>query len=159
MIDRTVVVALGSNLGDSKELLVRAIARLEDLAAGGFMASSIQVSAPVDCPAGSPDFLNAVVVFESMSDETPESLLEHLQGLEVEFGRQGKTVMNEPRRLDLDIIAFGEERRNTAALVIPHPRAHMRLFVMAPLAEIMPAYRAPGWPIDAGGLATALRAS
>ncbi len=76
--------------------------------------------------------------------ETPESLLEKLQALEIEFGRRRKHVLNEPRPLDLDLIAFGAEIRATSALILPHPRAHQRRFVLAPLAEIAPELVLPG---------------
>ena len=77
-------------------------------------------------------------------DETPESLLEKLQELEREFGRKPKTVLNEPRPLDLDLIAFGDETRNGPELILPHPRAHRRRFVLQPLSEIAPDLILPG---------------
>ncbi len=92
----------------------------------------------MDCPPGSPDFVNAVVAFAPQPGETPESLLRKLQAMESEFGRTPKKVLNEPRPLDLDLIAFGEERRNSPELTLPHPRAHQRRFVLQPLAEIAP---------------------
>lgn len=72
------------------------------------------------------------------AQETPETLLTKLQALERTFGRQPKTVLNEPRPIDLDLIAFGREVRRTDALTLPHPRAHQRGFVLQPLAEIAP---------------------
>ncbi len=83
-------------------------------------------------------FLNAVVGLVPKVDMTPESLLARLQALEQEFGRQPKRIMNEPRPLDLDLIAFGNETRATKALILPHPRAHERRFVLDPLSEIAP---------------------
>ena len=80
--------------------------------------------------------MNAVVVLVPHENETPESLLGKLQTLETEFGRRPKQVLNEPRPLDLDLIAFGDEVHATAALTLPHPRAHQRRFVLQPLAEI-----------------------
>ena len=76
--------------------------------------------------------------------ETPESLLIKLQKLESEFGRRPKTILNEPRPLDLDLIAFGDETRNSAHLILPHPRAHLRRFVLRPLSEIAPKLILPG---------------
>jgi len=144
-----VVVALGSNLGDSLRLLREAMGRLEDFAAGPLIKSSFWRTEPVDCPPGSPPFLNAVVGFAPQPGETPESLLGHLQALEKEFGRRPKTVLNEPRPLDLDLIAFGAERRSGPELILPHPRAHRRRFVLAPLAEIAPdlVLAGQGWPV------------
>jgi 2-amino-4-hydroxy-6-hydroxymethyldihydropteridine diphosphokinase len=138
-----VIVALGSNLGDSEQILRSAADELRKLAAGGFRISSFHRTAPVDCPPGSPPFLNAVAVFEPLASETPESLLEKLQALERRFGRQPKKILNEPRPLDLDLIAFGREKRNLPRLTLPHPRARQRAFVLEPLREIAPDYV---WP-------------
>jgi 2-amino-4-hydroxy-6-hydroxymethyldihydropteridine diphosphokinase len=76
--------------------------------------------------------------------ETPESLLKKLRAIEIESGRQPKKVLNEPRPLDLDLIAFGNETRVTEKLTLPHPRAHQRRFVLQPLAEIAPDLILPG---------------
>ena len=64
--------------------------------------------------------------------------------MEKEFGREPKQVLNEPRLLDLDLIAFGAETRNSPDLILPHPRAHRRRFVLQPLAEIAPDFILPG---------------
>ena len=137
-------VALGSNLGDSQAILNQALVRLQELSAAPLARSSIWRTKPVDCPPGSPDFLNAVVGLVPTAEETPESLLEKLQCLEKEFGRRPKTILNEPRPLDLDLIAFGQETRVTEKLVLPHPRAHLRRFVLQPLTEIAPDFILPG---------------
>jgi 2-amino-4-hydroxy-6-hydroxymethyldihydropteridine diphosphokinase len=106
--------------------------------------SSLLETTPVDCPPGSPNFVNAVVGLVPRSSETPESLLAKLQQLESEFGRTAKKVMNEARPLDLDLIVFANEVRSTAGLTLPHPRAHLRQFVLQPLAEIAPDLVLPG---------------
>ena len=106
--------------------------------------SSLWESTPVDCPPGSPLFANAAVGLIPRTDETPESLLAKLQSLETEFGRRPKKILNEARPLDLDLIAFGDEVRSSPQLTLPHPRAHLRKFVLAPLAEIAPALVLPG---------------
>jgi 2-amino-4-hydroxy-6-hydroxymethyldihydropteridine diphosphokinase len=67
-----------------------------------------------------------------------------LQALEKEFGRQPKKVLNEPRPLDVDLIAFGSETRATPELTLPHPRARARRFVLQPLSEIAPNLILPG---------------
>jgi 2-amino-4-hydroxy-6-hydroxymethyldihydropteridine diphosphokinase len=131
-------VALGSNLGNSQEILLKAIDRLEEFSAAPLLKSSLWGSTPVDCPPGSPPFVNAAVGLTVRPDETPESLLGKLQALEKEFGRRPKIIVNEPRPLDLDLIAFGNERRSTRELILPHPRAHLRRFVLEPLNEIAP---------------------
>nr|UXE44761.1 hypothetical protein Hi04_10k_c361_00025 [uncultured bacterium] len=139
-------VALGSNLGDSARILQQAIERLRDFSTQPMLVSSLWQTAPVDCPPGSPGFVNAVVGFLPNPDETPESLLKKLQALETEFGRKPKAVTNEPRPLDLDLIAFENERRNSPELILPHPRAHQRRFVLQPLSEIAPDLVLPGQP-------------
>ena len=98
----------------------------------------------MDCPPGSPKFLNAVVGLVPRKEETPESLLKKLRELEKEFGRQPKKVLNEPRPLDLDLIAFGNQVRNSPELILPHPRAHLRRFVLQPLSELAPELILPG---------------
>jgi 2-amino-4-hydroxy-6-hydroxymethyldihydropteridine diphosphokinase len=142
--DRVAIIALGSNLGDSRETVRHAMDRLENLSIAGLTRSSLYCSQPVDCPPGSSDFINAVVASQPHPEETPESLLTKLQALEREFGRQPKRVMNEARPLDLDLISFGAEMRNGPRLILPHPRAHLRRFVLAPLTEIAPDFRLPG---------------
>jgi 2-amino-4-hydroxy-6-hydroxymethyldihydropteridine diphosphokinase len=137
-------VALGSNLGDSARILQAAFDRLQTLSVAPLRRSSLWRSAPVDCPPGSPDFLNAAAALVPLPGETPESLLAKLKALEVEFGRKPKLVLNEPRRLDLDLIAFGAEVRASPALTLPHPRSHLRAFVLKPLAEIAPDLILPG---------------
>ena len=149
---RPVIVALGSNLGDSLGTLRAAVRRLRAVSAGALHGSSVWNTTPVDCPPGSPAFLNAVVCFPSRPGETPESLLARLQEWEREAGRRPKIEHNEARPLDLDLIGFGDERRATPSLVLPHPRAHLRRFVLQPLVEIAPETRLPGWSGSAAEL-------
>ena len=137
-------IALGSNLGDSVANIKQAFTELEHCSASTIQKSSLWRSTPVDCPEGSPDFINAVVAIELLENEMPESLLIKLQQLEIQFGRQPKVELNEPRLLDLDIIAFGEETRNTPQLTIPHPCWHERRFVLEPLNEIAAEIVLPG---------------
>ncbi|MFM7099757.1 MAG: 2-amino-4-hydroxy-6-hydroxymethyldihydropteridine diphosphokinase, partial [Verrucomicrobiota bacterium] len=80
-----------------------------------------------------------------------------LQELEREFGRRPKVVLNEARSLDLDLIAWGPELQTRPELTLPHPRAHQRRFVLAPLAEVDPGRRLPGLPAPADALLEALR--
>ena len=138
------IVALGSNLGDSVAVLQAVMVRLQKFSDQPLLKSSLWQSKPVDCPPGSPLFVNAVVTLEPRLDETPESLLIKLQALESEFGRQPKKVLNEARPLDLDLIAFGSETRSSPQLTLPHPRAHQRGFVLQPLSEIAPKLILPG---------------
>jgi len=137
-------IALGSNLGDSRKNILDAMSRLQEFSDEPILKSSLWQTTPVNCPQGSPMFVNAVVALAPRAGETPELLLEKLQALEKEFGRQPKKVLNEPRSLDLDLIAFGSETRATDDLKLPHPRAHERGFVLQPLSEIAPDFILPG---------------
>lgn len=139
-----VYIALGSNLGDSKEVFRRALVELQSLSPHPLQVSSFWATSPVDCPPGSPDFLNAVARVLLPPETEPESLLKRLQELEKRFGRTSKVIQNEARPLDLDIIAFGDIQRATQELSMPHPRAHLRRFVLAPLAELAPDLVLPG---------------
>jgi len=153
---RRIVVGLGANLGDAARTLVAAMDALQDFTTAPLLRSSLWHSAPEACPPGSPEFVNAVVGVGGTAADTPELWLRRLQELESRFGRRRTGILNEPRVLDLDLIACGEARMETARLVVPHPRAHLRAFVMAPLAEILPTFQAPGWPAPAAELWRAL---
>lgn len=137
-------VALGSNLGDSSRILREAIQKLQAISLQPLVQSSLWQTSPVDCPPSSPPFVNAVVAIVTGARETPESLLAKLQAIEKALGRRPKQVLNEPRPLDLDLIVFGRETRNTPTLSLPHPRAHLRRFVLQPLGEIAPELVLPG---------------
>jgi 2-amino-4-hydroxy-6-hydroxymethyldihydropteridine diphosphokinase len=150
-------VALGSNLGNSVDIVSRAIAQLQSLSAKPLLTSSLWRSAPVECPPGSPPFINAVAALEPRAGETPATLLRKLRGLEEQFGRQPKKIPNEPRLLDLDLIAFGSRTMNSAELTLPHPRTHLRRFVLQPLSEIAPDFVLPGQTKTAQQLLRALK--
>jgi len=139
-----VIIALGSNLNDSQKIVLDAMARLQVFSDEPVLKSSLWQTSPVDCPPDSPKFVNAVVGLTPKENETPESLLKKLRELEIEFGRKPKTVLNEPRSLDLDLIAFENEIRNSPELTLPHPRSHLRRFVLQPLSEIAPDLILPG---------------
>ena len=136
-------MALGSNLGDPLRNVLRAMERLQDFSERPILKSSLWQTAPVDCPAGSPAFVNAVVAFVPRRGASPESVLAALKEIEKEFGRKPKKVLNEPRPLDLDLIAFAGETRASKELALPHPRAHQRAFVLQPLGEIAPSLVLP----------------
>lgn len=137
-------IALGSNVGDSPSILRRVMDQLETLSRKPLLRSSLWQTTPVNCPPGSPTFVNAVVALYPQSDENSGSLLTKLLAMEKDFGRRPKQVLNEPRRLDLDLISYGEEISARPELVLPHPRAHERRFVLQPLNEIAPNVILPG---------------
>lgn len=130
----TAYIALGSNLGDRYATLSAAVRRLR--AEPGFRVvavSKFYETAPVDCPPGSGEFLNAVAAVET--DRTPEELLRFLHHVERQFGRI-RSEPNSPRTLDLDLILYGDRIINSPELTVPHPRMHERAFVLVPLSEI-----------------------
>jgi len=134
-----VFLGLGSNLGDREGALEDALGRL---AAHGFRVtrrSSLWLTEPVGGP---PQgwFLNAAA--EGETALRPETLLEACLSTEREMGRV-RVERNGPRKIDLDILFFGDERLDTPGLVIPHPRLHERRFVLEPLAEIAPGFVHP----------------
>ena len=140
----TVFISLGSNIGDPPRIIRHAMERLQEFSASPLLKSSLWKTTPLDCPPGSPAFVNAAVGLSPQADETPESLLARLQALEKEFGRPPKKILNEPRPLDLDLIVFGNETRKSPSLTLPHPRAHERRFVLQAVAEIAPGLIFPG---------------
>ena len=152
-------IALGSNLGDSKQNVLRAMQRLQALSHFPVLLSSLWQSTPVDCPPGSPLFVNAAVGLLPGADATADNLLDRLQSLEKEFDRRPKTALNEPRPLDLDLIAFGQERRASERLTLPHPRAHLRRFVLQPLSEIAADLVLPGQVLSVRQLLATLDSS
>ncbi|MBC8324274.1 MAG: 2-amino-4-hydroxy-6-hydroxymethyldihydropteridine diphosphokinase [Verrucomicrobia subdivision 3 bacterium] len=154
--DPICLIAIGSNLGDSVANIQRAFEELQNISAFQIQKSSLWRSTPVDCPPDSPDFINAAAAFEPLENETAESLLTKLQQLESKFGRRPKAILNEARSLDLDLIAFKNETRNTQFLALPHPRFHQRRFVLAPLNELAPQMVLPGQTQTVGQLLEAL---
>lgn len=137
------LIAIGANIGNPVQTVLQVVDRLADLSAGPILRSSLWRTEPVDCPPGTPPFVNAAVAIVPIPDETPESLLKKLLAIENDFGRT-RQGHNAPRTLDLDLIAFGTETRQSADLTLPHPRAQARRFVLQPLAEIVPAFVLPG---------------
>jgi len=137
------VVALGSNLGDPAGNLQLAISALAGITQGSVRASSLWRTAPVGFTGDVPDFCNAVAVIET--GLTAESLLAALQQIEAQMGRiRVEAPTYESRIIDLDIVDFAGELMEAEGLVLPHPRAHERLFVLLPLREVLPDFRFPG---------------
>jgi 2-amino-4-hydroxy-6-hydroxymethyldihydropteridine diphosphokinase len=138
--DEAVILALGGNLaGDYPSLEA-----LLEAALSGFPRAGLRVvrrsgwwrSAAWPDPS-QPAYLNGVALVETSL--SPRETLAAALALEAEFGRT-RGAPNAPRTLDIDLIAYGRDVIDVQGLVVPHPRAHERRFVMAPLAEI-----APGW--------------
>lgn len=136
MAEPTAHIALGSNTGDRERALESALRRLDGMPGIHIVArSSFHETTPVDCPTGSPPFLNAAAALQTSL--SPRDLLDVLLRVEREAGRSRETgVRHAPRPLDLDLLLFGDRVIDDAGLVVPHPRLHERHFVLAPLAEI-----------------------
>ena len=136
----TAYVGIGANLGDARATAAAAVAALGRLQGCRLQrVSSLYRTAPVD--ASGPDFYNAVAAIETTL--SPEALLAALQAIEQAFGRQ-RPYHHAPRTLDLDLLLHGDALRSTPQLALPHPRLHLRAFVLQPLLEIAPDLAAPG---------------
>ena len=138
-----VLIAIGANLGNPEKKVREAIRKLCDLSRNTPKHSSLWQTAPVHCPEGSPSYINAAVSITVNAGTLPESFLERLLELEASLGRTRSGVVNEARVIDLDLICFGSIIRHKKNLTLPHPRAHQRSFVLAPLAEIEPDFIFP----------------
>lgn len=158
--DDFAVVALGSNLesaaGPPRETVRRAVQQLHAFTARPLAVSSLWHSEPVDCPPGSHAFVNAVAALVPEPEHSPRSLLEALVDLEQQFGRRRSGRINEARALDLDLICWGQRQLSGPDLVLPHPRAGERAFVLLPLAELAPELVLPGQSDSVAGLAAGL---
>lgn len=133
-------ISIGSNLGDARGNVQRAILRLDKLTSSRLTGQSAMFrTAPVD--AGGDDYINAVAAIETWLPAT--DLLKELQGIERDFGRE-RPYPNAPRTLDLDILLYGEQTIVTDSLVVPHPRLTERAFALIPLLQLDPFIAIPG---------------
>jgi 2-amino-4-hydroxy-6-hydroxymethyldihydropteridine diphosphokinase len=152
--DEAVVIALGSNLPgrfDSCEALLEgALETLSDVGLRVIARSGWWRSAAWPDPAD-PPFFNGVALVETKLDA--ESTLALLHDIEDAFDRQ-RSAANAPRTLDLDLVAFGRRVSEGPEAATPHPRAHERLFVMGPLAQVAPDWRHPVLGKTAAALAS-----
>ena len=147
------VLSLGSNLGNSAEILSSAAEALNEVSEVIALSSFYQTR-PVGGPP-QPDFINAVIIIETNLE--PEELLLVAQAIEGAHGRKRNenTVKWGPRFLDIDLIKCDEMLINSPDLTIPHPRAHEREFVLRPWNEIDPTATLPGfgaisWLLESG---------
>lgn len=132
------VVALGANLEDPIGAVELAIALLEqstDLIARSSLYSTKPVGGPPQ-----PDYVNAVCIVDS--DLPAHDLLDLLHGIEKSMGRV-RDVRWGPRVIDLDLITYGDMTSHEEDLILPHPRAHERRFVLEPWLEIDPEAELP----------------
>ena len=137
----TAYVALGANLGDPAATIRAAFGALANLPESRVTrCSSLYRTAPVG-NTEQPEFVNAVAALETTL--APESLLDALFDIEARFGRI-RAEKNGPRTLDLDLLLYNNQQLNLPRLTLPHPRLHLRAFVLYPLAELAPDLQLPG---------------
>ncbi len=128
-------IGLGSNLGEPRDQIERAIADIGRLPETSLLASSaFYRSAPIGY-LDQPDFVNAVIKIRTSL--APRQLLLALLGIERQHGRE-RTFSNAPRTLDLDVLLYDDIELREPGLAIPHPEMHRRAFVLQPLLEIAP---------------------
>lgn len=130
----TAYIGLGANLGDTIETLLTAcdalyqLPQTTDVSVSGFYRS-----APLE--ADGPDYINAVASLKTTLE--PYVLLQHLFEIERAHGRE-RAYLNAPRTLDMDLLLYGHQQIQSDDLIVPHPRMHLRAFVLLPLAELNP---------------------
>src|SRR5713226_7299281 len=134
MAEKTVYLSLGSNVGEREKNLRAGIAALRDAGVRVTRVSSFYETEPVDLRE-QPWFLNCVVEAETHFDAI--TLLRALREIEMKMGSK-KLVAKGPRLIDMDILLYGADTIDTPELQVPHPRMHLRRFVLVPLAEIAP---------------------
>lgn len=136
-----VYIGLGANLAQPVAQLQQAIVALQQIADTRLVqVSSLYGSKPMG-PQDQPDYVNAVAAVET--ELSAEQLLDALQHIEQQHGRQRKAERWGPRTLDLDILLYGNDSINTARLTVPHYGLRQREFVLYPLYEIAPQLQLP----------------
>lgn len=132
---RRCVLAIGSNLGDRMGNLQGAVNSLADTPEVWLTSvSPVYETEPVGAPEGSKSFLNAVILIDTTL--SARTLLDRALAIEDAFGRERSGEPGEPRTLDVDLIVVGDRRANDEDLVLPHPKAHERAFVLAPWYDV-----------------------
>jgi len=131
-------IALGSNIGARLANFQAARKAIVDLAgvSGPVLSSSIYETEPVDCEPGAEKFFNAVLEIAYEGD--PRNLLKDLKKIEKSLGRPTDHPRNVSRQIDIDLLYAGDSKIDSEHLHVPHPRMHLRRFVLEPLAEIRP---------------------
>jgi 2-amino-4-hydroxy-6-hydroxymethyldihydropteridine diphosphokinase len=141
-VPASVLIALGSNLGDRALSLRRAICQLRIVMHVVRVSSFIETD-PVDAPP--PKYLNAVVA--GYTDLSPAAVLDALHAIESSLGRR-RSTRNAPRVIDLDLILHSANLVRTRTLTLPHPRYREREFVLAPMRELNLGWRDPATGVD-----------
>ena len=150
-------LALGSNAPGSGAVFAMAAELLEQQGFCVERIANIIITEPVDCPPGTPAFFNSALI--GIFNGTAEELLDITQGIEQKLGRPADHGFHLPRPLDIDIIIFGSKVMNTPRLILPHPRAQERMFVIEPLNEIAPDWVFPDSSLSVAEVYLALKNS
>jgi 2-amino-4-hydroxy-6-hydroxymethyldihydropteridine diphosphokinase len=130
-------IGLGSNLGDRAGNLLLALRAMMNAGLQVTRLSQIYETEPVETFA-QPPFLNMVAELNGNTSPRPEELMERLLQVEHSLGRI-RDLAKAPRTIDLDLLLYGNETRDTQFLKLPHPRLEHRRFVLVPMAELSPA--------------------
>jgi 2-amino-4-hydroxy-6-hydroxymethyldihydropteridine diphosphokinase len=141
-VPASVLIALGSNLGNRALFLRRAISLLSEVVHVVRVSTFIETD-PVDAPP--PKYLNAVVA--AYTDLSPAAVLDALHAIESRLGRR-RTTRNAPRIIDLDMILHSANLVRTRTLTVPHPRYREREFVLGPMRELNLGWRDPATGFD-----------
>jgi 2-amino-4-hydroxy-6-hydroxymethyldihydropteridine diphosphokinase len=144
-----VLIGFGSNLGDSVQICFAAVERLRSHPRIRVIKISSLYRTKPQMLGDQPWFINGVVLCET--DLKPDDLLDTIQYIERDFGRQRETRWG-PRTLDLDLLTFGNHQIDLPTLTIPHPRLHERRFVLIPLLEVVPEWVHPTLNLTARSL-------
>jgi 2-amino-4-hydroxy-6-hydroxymethyldihydropteridine diphosphokinase len=151
------VLSLGGNVGNVIDAISHAAGVLPQYGLSNVKLSPLYRTLPIGCEPGTPDFINAVIVGDWSG--SPEELLRLCHKLETEAGRPEGRAKNSPRVLDVDIILCRNEARKDPELILPHPLAVKRLFVMQPLCDVAPKAVFPDSGLPADVLLRQLRVS
>jgi 2-amino-4-hydroxy-6-hydroxymethyldihydropteridine diphosphokinase len=139
---RRAVISIGSNVGERRVNLQGAVDSLSDTPEVWVTGvSPVYETEPVDAPEGSKDFLNAIVLLDTTL--SARTLLDRALAIESAYGRE-RGERNAPRTLDVDLIVVGDRRADEEDLVLPHPRAGERAFVLVPWHDVEPEAEIPG---------------
>lgn len=139
-MEESVYIGLGSNLGNRRSYISSALSALKNCPENDHFRSSSLYETEPEGVSGHPDYLNAVA--EVQTGFSPESLKDWLESVEQKLGRTGKGE-NNPRVIDLDLLFYGRRVMKTDELILPHPEAHCRYFVLKPMMELCPDFEHP----------------
>lgn len=148
----TAYIGIGSNLGDRAGNLLLAVRGLVEASFQVTKLSAIYETEPVGLDEDASPFLNMVAEIRA-ANITPTQMLARMLRIEYLLGRTDKSL-RKPRTIDLDLLFYGQEHTDTPFLTVPHPRAHLRRFVLVPMNEISPTFNHPLLHKDIGHLLT-----